>query len=280
MIPTTLSVRNAKTTMMLHAYDNEDAIAHPLLDKQKIPLTFALLLDSFPHIESLFGHCPPLVFAVKAAFCLGYAASLRPSEYLHTTGRIVPDSKQVMSSTSYFWFNDAPYCVCDPTQYPTGEQPDLFSSILLQRKNDKKAKGSPLAIANPTVDTNNINCLLELFKYLQAHPPLPHTPLLSGCPVHITTTSHIKPILEALTHQHKFPPNKLMAHSSIRSAVLSQINDQSDEVKQRQGGWTSKAGMMIYTRPSFQHAINIANDIHDPTKVPTTHLQHIFGSIR
>lgn len=278
IISTTLSVRNAKLTFMLCGYHNTDCVTCPLLDKQNIPLTYALLCDSVPHIIRLFSYSLIVQSAVTATLSLGYAASLRPSEYLHIVNRHVLIIKQLISCNSFFWFDDIPFGVCDPHAYPHS-RPDMFSSLLTHRKNDKLGKGSPIAIARPTKPVV-FNCLQNLFDHLVLCPPLPNTPLLSGCNILITPADHIQPVLDALTNQHNLPPNKLLPHSSIRSAVLSQINDQSDEVKQRQGGWKSKSGMMIYTRPSFQHANLIANDIHDITKYPTTHLKHIFGSPR
>ena len=234
ILPTTISARNAHLTFMLSAYSIEDHIAHPLLDKLKIPLTYLLLCDSLVIITAIFSSSPAIVLAVQAAFCLGYAASLRPSEYLHTTSRIVPTTKQLWSSSSYFWFNDVPYCVCDPAAFPPGQIPDMFSGILIHRKNEKRGKGSPIAIANPSSPTPRpVNCLSSLFQFLRAYPPLPNAPLFAGSPINITSDLHLKPVLNAVARKHNLPCNKLLPHSSIRSAVLSQIDDQSDEVKQR-----------------------------------------------
>jgi hypothetical protein len=279
IVPSTIAVRSANFANMITSYINADFASVPLLNRQMIPLTFALLCDIPSIVSSIFSDFPSLQQLVLTAFCLGYCLSLRPSEYAdRNNNRTNQLAKQLTGKDSFFWFLNIPFNVCSPHLYPTNQRPDLFSSLLQYRKNDTRGKGTPLATARPSTPSPTLTCIDVLFDFLFRFPPLPNQLLLSGSPHLFSTELHIQPVLDALTVLHDLPPRRLRPHSSIRSGVLAQINDQPDEVKRRQGGWTSNSGMLIYTRPSFQHAITIANDIHDATKYPTTHLQHIFGS--
>ena len=277
IVPSTIICRSHNFNNMLTSYVNEDYVQTPILDRQMIPLTYSLLCDIPPLLLSMFPRSPNLQQLIMTAFCLGYCLSLRPSEYADRHAQPAL-SKQVLGKHSYFWFDDLSFNVCYPARYPVGLRPSLFTSLLQFRKNDIKGKGTTLATARPSVPTSSIICIDIIFDFLSQHPPAPDALILSGSIFSFSTDRYMQPVLDQLTILHGFPYRRLRPHSSIRSGVLAQINDQSDEVKRQQGGWSSNSGMMIYTRPSFLHAVSIANDIHDPSKYSTSHLQRIFGT--
>ncbi len=67
----------------LAGYKREDEEIAPKRMTIKIPVTYPVLLEAKATIIKQFGDiCAAMVLACMAAFCLGYALSLRPGEYL------------------------------------------------------------------------------------------------------------------------------------------------------------------------------------------------------
>ena len=101
----------------------------------KIPVTFPVLLEVRTTVNSLF--IGPLIAAYMAAFCLGYALSLRPGEYLEVRPQ-VPISHQADGSKAVFWFGDDFYFVTSSRRtYGTGQATSLV--YILQIQQDRRA---------------------------------------------------------------------------------------------------------------------------------------------
>jgi hypothetical protein len=252
---------------MLQGYARLDGSLQPLRLRLKVPLTYPLLCALLDIVAVSYStpSTLPLFLACCAAFVLAYAISLRPQEYLKLP-RPVPLRYTANSSLSHFVFDGVFYSVCYPALFPPGS-PSHFTTLLEFQKNDTRGKGGPKAIAHCSSVPMSYNCLSVLFNFLRRYPPLPNSPLLSGLGSQLS--SHVlTPFLHQLADKFGFDRSKVSLHSTIRSGAFSALEDESDAVKLRQGGWGSIAGMLSYTRGSLRHADYVVEKLHDPSLVP------------
>ena len=157
-------IRNQRLNFLLQNYSNIDFETNPARQKTAVPFTYSLLCETLIYISSLSISLNTRAL-IKAAFALGYACSLRTSQYLkgsHST----PLRKQCNSSVSFFWFSDTPYCICDPNLFPIDTLPDAFSCILQYSKNDKNGLSGPKAVYRCVDIPPERDCLTILFRYL------------------------------------------------------------------------------------------------------------------
>ena len=92
-------IRNQRLNFLLQNYSNIDFETNPTRQKTAVPFTYSLLCETLIYISSLSISLNTRAL-IKAAFALGYACSLRTSQYLkgsHST----PLRKQCNSSVSF-----------------------------------------------------------------------------------------------------------------------------------------------------------------------------------
>ena len=267
-------IRSQRLKFLLQSYTLHDFKNIPVRQKTAVPFTYSLLCEALLYINSLSISKNTRAF-IKAAFALGYACSLRTSQYLkgsHST----PLRKQCNSSVSYFWFDNTPLCICDPHLFPINTIPDAFSCILQYSKNDKNGTGGPKAIYRcPNIPPER-DCLTILFRYLYSNPPLRQSPILSNESGQISASKHIRPILNYLADKYGFDRSQLLIHSSIRSGALVALNNEPNSVKTTQGCWTTVQGMSNYLRGTLEHAKHVSQLLHDDSTCPISTLQNIY----
>ena len=267
-------IRSQRLNFLLQSYTLQDFENTPARQKTVVPFTYNLLCEAILHIDTLFISANTCAF-IKAAFALGYACSLRTSQYLkgsHPT----PLRKQCNSTVSYFWFNDTPLCICDPHLFPINTIPDAFSCILQYSKNDKHGNGGPKAIYRCSNIPPERDCLTILFRYLSLNPPSRQSPVLSNESGQINASKHIRPVLNYLADKYGFDRSQLLIHSSIRSGALVSLHNESNSVKTAQGCWTTLQGMSSYLRGTLEHAKHVSQLLHDDSTCPISTLQHIY----
>lgn len=261
---------------MINGYTRFDDNVAPLRLQSAIPLTYPLLCALFDIIDSVYCANTALRSASKAAFALGYGVSFRPQEYLRLS-RFVSLKYTANSSLSFFWWHDCYFSVCSPATYPPG-LPTHFSTLLEFQKNDRRGKGGPKALARCDSVAPEYDCLCCLYFFLRQYPPQPHAPLLSGLGSQLSIDI-LRPLLNKLALKFGFNPAKMQMHSSVRSGALSALEMQPDEIKERQGGWTSTSGMLNYVSASLQHANSVTKLLHDPTLVPLKVTQMTYSTL-
>jgi hypothetical protein len=271
-------IQSPRLTLQLSGYLKEDQENKTKRESIKIPVTFSILLEVIETICTLYLE-GSIRQAYIATFCIGYALSLRPGEYLRVNPP-VPLSHQANSSHAVFWFDDMPYYICFPELYPRGRFPDAFSLLIDHYKNDPAGNGGPRSIyANPLydpTDPDSICCVREIFTFLSKHPPLQHSPLLSGMGQQISS-SNINKILKMTAVRIGVDPSRLVPHS-LRFGVLQQIEDADEETQLRQGNWNTIQGMRSYTRRSVMHARTITIALHAPSKCPLSHTLYMYAT--
>lgn len=260
-------LRSQHTTFMLHGYKRADAIGNPLRLRQDIPFSYPIFTAAYTLCATQFCRSASLCAGVRAALALGYACSLRPSEYLSFSPgtRSTPLAHQVSSSLSHFWWGTTSHCVTDPHAFPAGT-PSHFSSLLDYRKNCQDGQGGTIAIAASL--SGDPDCLATLFAFLQAHPPAPATPIFSGFPGGIRADLHIKTVLHATARSLGLDPDRLSVHSSIRSGALYQMDAAPTDVQNSLGQWRSNQGRLAYQRPSLHSADMNTSHLHDASHRP------------
>lgn len=203
--------------------------------------------------------------------------SFRPGEYLiQSPPRDIEEV--VNSSLTVFWFHEVAYPVCSPQLYPKDLLPEAMATLLDASKNDKLGKGGPRAVYKNVNRTspNHFCCVYELFQFLSQYPPLPNTPLLSGCPVPITSTI-ISQVLRVTALRLGLDPERLLPHS-FRLGALEQLAAAPDETKMMQGNWHSAQGMRVYVRRSLFHAASIASDLYNHGICPLAHTKFMYAT--
>ena len=267
-------IRSQRLNFMLQSYTLYDFEHTPARQKTAVPFTYNLLCEAILYIDTLGISANTRAF-IKAAFALGYACSLRTTQYLkgsHST----PLRKQCNSSVSYFWFADTPFCICDPHLFPIDTIPDAFSCILQYSKNDKNGIGGPKAISRCLHIPPDRDCLTILFRYLYSNPPSRESAVLSNESGQINASKHIRPVLNHLADKFGFHRSQLLIHSSIRAGALVALNNEPNSVKAAQGCWTTVQGMSNYLRGTLEHAKHVSTLLHDNAICPIVTLQNIY----
>ena len=234
----------------------------------KIPCTYHIFAAALQFAASMAGSDVRLALASRAALALGYALSLRPSEYLCTSPR--GPWRGAHSSLAFFWFPDDPfpYSVCDPAAFPPGATPTEFTLFLDFNKNHQAGDSGPRSMASAP-PSSPFCCVRLLFDYVTQFPPSPHSPLLSGGGPHITV-AHIRSIFAATARSLGLDPARLVCHS-LRSAAVSQmlaLPHYSDMDFRATGQWQSIAGIAPYAHTSLAHARRVAHALYDPAAHP------------
>ena len=272
--------RSVYLSGMIAGYKRIDDSLLPLRLKVAVPLTFSLLCPLLDMVRQSYStpSLRPLMLAICAGFALGYALSSRPREYLRLS-RVIELRYKMNSSLSYFWWDDLYYSVCRPDLFPSG-YPSYFSTFLEYQKADQEGNGGPKAIAFCRTVDLRYNCLAILFDFLSLYPPAPQSPLLTGLGEQLSIDV-MRPELSKLAVRFGFNPAKMKMHSSVRAGALAALELESDDVKRRQGHWSSVTGMLTYTHASLQHADFVVEKLHDRSLVPisVTQLTHNTLSI-
>ena len=274
ILSSSFSIRSQRLNFLLQSYSLHDFQHLPIRQKTAVPFTYSLLCEAFLYIDTLSLSVNTRAF-IKAAFALGYACSLRTSQYLkgsHST----PLRKQCNSSVSYFWFGDTPLCICDPQLFPVDTLPDAFSCLLQYSKNDKHGIGGPKAIYRCSTVSPERDCLTVLFRYLYFNPPQRDSSILSNERGQINASKHIRPVLNHIADKYGFQRSQLLIHSSIRSGALVALTNEPNSVKATQGCWTTIQGMSNYLRGTLDHAKHVSPLLHDNTICSITTLQNIY----
>ena len=263
--------------LQLRGYQLQDAEHSVTRQRIKIPLTYPIAVEVMCVIDSTY--VGALRQGYRAAIALGYALSLRPGEYLLQSPPR-PISHQANSDLAVFWFGDVFYNICDPSLYPSGQIPDAFSILLDHVKNDPSGNNGPRSVyRSPTHSNANPDhfcCVRELFTFLSRYPPKPTSPVLSGLGYQLSSTA-VNAILKATATRLDLDGSRLVPHSA-RFGVLQQIPDFSTDHKQKQGGWSTEAGMRTYDRRSLAHARSVAAAIHDPSTCPISHTVYMYNT--
>ena len=264
------SLRSSTTNHLLRSYKKQDEDGNPKRSAVAIPLTYPLLCDAITIANEHFANNTGLRLGVSAALAIGYACSLRCSEYLLSSNE-TEIAHQVNSSQSFFWWGDQPFNVCLPTAYPDG-LPDHFTTFLDKRK---AGEGGPKSIAR-CADAEP-DCLTTLFRFLYAYPPTLRKPLLSGYQGQINDHL-VTQVLNKLARLHGFQSDRLRVHASVRSGVLTQLEDHDELTKRAVGGWNSTGGMIAYQKVTLRHATKISVDIHDRSLCPINITKLIYNT--
>jgi hypothetical protein len=276
-------LQSPRFNLQLAGYKRDDEEIAPKRMTIKIPVTYPVLLEVKSTIIKEFGSiCEALVLAYMAAFCLGYALSLRPGEYLRVHPP-VPLTHQANSSLAAFWFGDDIFFVTRPELYPKDRIPDAFSVLIDHTKNDHGGNGGPRAVyANPdynSADPDSICCVRTLFEFLKKYPPLPESPLLSGLGTQVSS-SDINKILKITADRLGMDGGRMVPHS-IRFGGPQQLEEADEETQMAQGNWRSVQGMKTYTRRSIKHARTVTKMLHAPASCPLSHTLYMYtaGSV-
>jgi hypothetical protein len=237
----------------------------------RIPCTFHIMLEALNQASLRYSipSAGPTCLAIRGALALGYALSLRPQEYLAVRAT-VPLWKRAHSSLAFFWFPGlpTPYSVCSPHAYPAGLRPSAFTLFLDFNKNHQDGDAGPRSMA-PAPPHAPFCCLLMLFEFLVAYPPLPDSPLLSGSPVPISPAV-VTAVFTRTALALGLDPTRLVPHS-LRGAALSQMIASAaftDIDLLTQGRWKSSAGIRPYAHTSLAHATRVTPSLYDPLAHP------------
>ena len=235
----------------------------------KIPCTYHILEAALSQALLLASSVLDSL-ATRAALSLGYALSLRPSEYLFTSSRCAAPWRCAHSSLAFFWFpgHKLPFSVCTPDAYPPGVFPSDFTLFLDYNKNHQRGTSGPRSMCSAP-STAPFCCLRLLFNYLSRHPPLPDSPLLSGGGHHVTTAS-IRRIFHATAIALGLDPSRLVCHS-LRAAALSQMmafDTFNEQDFLATGSWRSSMSMRPYAHKSLLQARRRTSALYDPTAHP------------
>jgi hypothetical protein len=257
-------------TWMLAKYRSQDAAGGSIRTTCKISLSYALFLDACAVI--LLAHYTTLIKScLRCALALGYGLSLRPGEYLFT-GWDRPLIATCCTSHAYFIWDDVFYSICDYASAPQ-RVPDAFVVYIDSFKNDGSGRnGGPRAIGSDF--TAKINLVEVIYDHCNAFPPPRNVPMLATHTEHLKSRT-LNSVLKVVAQRQNLDPERLVPYS-LRSGVLTQIEDASDETKMMQGYWTSAQGMKVYSRMSLTHAKSIAKRIHDETRYPISYSQNFY----
>lgn len=277
-IPNSDQIRTAYLSKLLRGYTRMQAANAPARFRTRIPLHGALFHDALSVIETCPHYSDWHKFTLKAAFALGFALSLRPGEYL-TSSPPIPLDHQADSSQSFLWFDEHPYNICYPHNFPPGKRADRFSVVISKRKNDQFGKyAGPRAVSrNP--DSNSPFCIVRIIQqWVTKYPPPPHSPLLSDSIHGRINRSTISDILRVVAVKNNLDPSRLVPHS-LRYAVIQSLiaNNFDENTRQQQGAWRSKSGRESYEQRSLIHADAIAFAVHDMNAFPRSHITNIFS---
>ena len=201
-----------------------------------------------------------------------YACSLRPGELIDYPHKDRPPlSHMIDSSQSFFQFGDRFYSVVSPN-YPPGERPSHFATILSFSKNNTAGQGGLRCIARSSPPHVGPECIDILFDYLRAFPPAPRSPILTGFDGRNETSTQLQSILTATAtainlHSHLLTPR------SFRYAVPTSLglNGQQADVA-AQGHWRSVNGPLPYIHGGILQSDRVASAAHSSTlePIPTT----------
>jgi hypothetical protein len=262
-------LRCQRLRWLLQGWKRDDSLNLSKRHSVTIPLTYALLLKACDIVDELFADNKTTRLALKAALCLGYACSMRPCEYL-LTGRPRPLDGVASTNHTYLWWGDESFPIF---LFPRDRgPPDAISFYVDKLKNDMEGNGGPRGIVRcPKAILNLID---PIYDYILHVPPLIDKPFLASHGDQVSD-KHIKKVLHPLAIRTNIDPTRLIPYS-LRSGVLSQIDTFSNDVKMRQGFWTSEGGMKFYARKSLNHARMITESIHDPDIYPISWSQNMY----
>ena len=274
LLPSGQSCRSHRLSLQLEGYVVADSEGTTKRLEQKIPLTYPILVLMRKKARAIFGGAH--LMAICAALSLAYGLSLRPGEY-SDTGKRIPIAKQVCATNCFFIFaGDVCVNVCDPHLYPPDEEPLSFLCCIDKLKNQRHGEGGPRAVSsapNPTPEF--FCCVHELFVYFKAFPGRRGCLALAAHGVAVKQTE-IRELCRLVATDLNIDLARLLPHS-LRFGVLAQIELESDECKEAQGGWLSKAGMKVYASKCLARANSIRHLIHDHSLCPLSHTLMMFS---
>jgi len=256
-------LRCRRLNWMLKVWQEDDYATVPRRLRNKITLSYDLFCMAIDLIPSVFPTSIPTQKALRASLSLGTMLSLRPNEYLCVT-RDQPVDSTVNTDHSYCcWGNDTIVKITDKHLFPPG-LPSDFLTFVDKRKNDKVGANGPLSFANTPHRTHNP--MEYVFDYILSYPQSPSTPILAAHGAHLKDDD-LNKLLKALAHQLGIDPSRLVPHSA-RFMAITQLEDASNEEKQRLGYWKTMAGAQWYARHMLQFGRNIADRLTDKTRFP------------
>ena len=268
-------LRSQRLTMLLEGYARDDDVG-PLRLSQKIPVTYPIACVMRRVADTL--HQGAERWAMRAAIAVAYGLSLRPGEYL-TQADETPLDKQMNASDCFFVFaDDECVNVCDPQSYPVGKQPSYFLCMFRKLKNSRRSgSGGPRAVgAKPDSTSEGFCCVKTLFEYFQRYPGRHGTLALSAHNRLGVPWPDLRLICHLAAVEVGVDPLRLVPHS-LRAGAQAQLENESVERRMQQGGWSTEAGMDVYSRKALGHARLVAALLHDPTLCPLAQTRMLFN---
>jgi len=248
----------------------------PVRERTRVPLTYALVETAANIIDGTFGR-PEDRLTLRAALAVSYGLSLRPGEYLAMSGAAArrPD-EQATAGAAYLWWAGRAYSVCEPEKFPEGPA-ETFTLLVDFLKQDPSGKGMPRAVAQPSTPAP-FSCVSAIEAYARSRRLRPTDPLLMMGERQLKW-DEFRFLMCLLAKRVGLDSDRLIVHS-IRYGAPNQIIAAgfARDVVMVQGGWATEGGAASYLMPTLNHAMMVANAIHDNKSVPTDYLVHAFNA--
>lgn len=261
LVDTSAELRSEGVRLVLAGLRQEQAlVAQPRRDSSRIPFTWDMFLLLDGGVLSRL----PLIrrVALRAAFAVGFGASLRPGEYLPQPDQQFDPRKHVCVENVAVWYGEVAYPLCSDEVLLGSERATSLHIHLSYRKND--AFGSSGAFVIPANPSGSDPCLVAMVvEYARVLRPLEGRPLFRQplCPI---TRQDLRDTLRELAELVGVDPQRLVPHCLRYGAVVSMLAHGADRDQIRlRGGWLAESGPVSYFRQSVEAARRAAAAVYD-----------------